>query len=86
MTDLSMYHHLMSANKEVPPEMAGTGRYRARCLQHEPHWYGLWQDTYSAAQREVQQHNDQSKHHALVTGEYSLPASGMGNDERSSTP
>jgi hypothetical protein len=78
MVYLSMYHHDMATNEEVPQEVAGTGRYRAECLQHEPRWYGPWQDTYGAAQREVQQHNETSKHHALVMGEYSLPALRLG--------
>ena len=68
----------MATNEELPQQVAGTGRYRAKCLQHDPHWYGLWQDTYSAAQRDMQRHNDGSKHHALVMGEYNLPALRLG--------
>jgi hypothetical protein len=60
----------ITAEEELPQEVTGTGRYRAQCLQHDPPWYGVWQDTYGAADREVRQHNNLTKHHGIVVGSY----------------
>jgi hypothetical protein len=60
----------ITEEEELPQEVTGTGRYRAQCLQHDPPWYGVWQDTYGAADREVRQHNNLTKHHGIVVGSY----------------